>query len=501
MINRLISELGDYAIANQLIDNLDRVYCTNRLLNLLKLGDFTLCTDYTKHENIEALLDDIIDYAAQNDILVQNTTTYRDILAADIMNCFTPFPSQIIEKFNKLYNQSKSLATDYYYNLSKATNYIMTNRIKRDIKWTVDTKYGQIGITINLSKPEKDPKDIAAAKNAVAAGYPKCLICAENEGFEGDVLRPARSNHRIVPIKLDNTDFYMQYSPYVYYNEHCIILNKEHVPMKIEKQTFKHLLSFVEQFPHYFIGSNADLPIVGGSILTHDHFQGGNYDFPMALCNARQELTFSGYEDISGCIVDWALSTIRIKGTDIDRLVSLADKILTTWRGYSDESNEIIAYTEDTPHNTITPIARYRDGNYELDLILRNNRTTKEHPLGIFHPHDRYHNIKKENIGLIEAMGLAILPSRLKSELNILSEALSDPKKEQELFTNQAMSHHYFFYSQLKVYYKESEQPLEYVKQMVGIVFSRILDNCGVFKDTPQGNEGFLAFISAVNMQ
>ena len=456
-MNKYLSELIDYALDRKLIEKEDETYCINRILNLIGADSFER-EEYEKHENIEQILDGLLDFASENEKLENNSVVYRDILSADIMDVLTPKPSVVINTFNNLYNESPKKATQYFYDLSRDDNYIMTNRVKKNIIWKTNTRYGDIDITINLSKPEKDPKAIAAAKNMKQSGYPKCQLCCENVGFEGHANHPARANHRIIPVNLDGKTWYLQYSPYVYYNEHCILLNKEHTPMKISKQTFKNLLSFVEQYPHYFVGSNADLPIVGGSILTHDHFQGGNYEFPMAKCKEKFTFVVKGFEDIKVGIVDWALSTIRLKGTDIDKICELGDKILTKWRGYDDEENEILSFT-DAPHNTITPIARKRDGLYELDLILRNNRTTEEHPLGIFHPHAEYHYIKKENIGLIEAMGLAVLPPRLTTELGVL-----DDKKKEE----------------------------------VGQIFSKILENCGVFKDTQKGNDGFKKFIESL---
>ncbi len=456
-MNRYLTELIDYAIEKNLIEKEDEIYCANRVLNLIGGDSYERC-EYEKHSNIEEILNVLLDFAAKNNKLEIDSIIYRDILSADIMDVFTPKPSVVIKNFNSLYNDAPKKATDYFYDLSRNNNYIMTNRVKKNITWKTKTKYGEIDITINLSKPEKDPKAIAAAKNMKQTGYPKCQLCCENEGYEGHANHPARANHRIIPVTLDNSPWFFQYSPYVYYNEHCIILNKEHTPMKITKQTFKNLLSFVEKYPHYFVGSNADLPIVGGSILTHDHFQGGNYEFAMAKCGPRFSFEIEGFSDVEIEAVDWALSTIRLRGTDISRLCELGDKILAKWRKYDDEENEILSYT-DAPHNTITPIARKKNEKYELDLILRNNRTTDEHPLGIFHPHAEYHYIKKENIGLIEAMGLAVLPPRLTTELG----ELNDEKKEE-----------------------------------IGQVFVKILENCGVFKDNEKGNKGLKKFLSSI---
>lgn len=457
MINENLTELLDYAVEKNLICEEDVTYCVNRILNLIGGTSFER-TGYEKHSDIESVLSPILDFAYGNGKLKENTVTYRDILSTDIMDCFTPLPSAVIKTFYEKYEESPKSATQWFFDFSKNNNYIMTQRLKKNIVWKTKTeKYGDIDITINLSKPEKDPKDIANAKKVKQTGYPKCLLCVENVGYEGNENHPPRSNHRIIPVDIDGEKWCLQYSPYGYYNEHCILLNSDHAPMAITGKTFDRLLAFVEKFPHYFVGSNADLPIVGGSILTHDHYQGGNYEFPMAKCGARFNVSFEGYPDIDSCVVDWALSTIRISGKDRIRLSELAGKILTAWRSYSDPENEILAKT-DEPHNTITPIARMRDGKFELDLILRNNRTTDEFPFGIFHPHPKYHHIKKENIGLIEAMGLAVLPARLSKEYD-----LTDEKKEE-----------------------------------IGQIFGKILENCGVFKDTETGNNGILKFINSV---
>ena len=457
MINKYLSELVDYCVKNQLIKPIDCGYAINRVLNLIGGNSFEY-EAYEPHQNIEQILDGILDFAAENN-KIENTITYRDILSADIMDVFTPMPSVLCEKYFENYKSSPKEATDYFYNLSKANNYVMTERLKKNIIWKTRTKeYGELDLTINLSKPEKDPKDIENAKKVQQTGYPKCLLCKENVGFEGNANHPPRANHRILPVTIENEQWYLQYSPYGYYNEHCILFNSEHTPMKISKTTFDRLLTFVEQYPHYFIGSNADLPIVGGSILTHDHYQGGNYEFPMAKTGLRFGVEFEGFDDVKAGVVDWALSTIRLKGKDRKRLSELADKILDCWRNYSDEENDILSYT-DAPHNTITPVARMKDGEFELDLILRNNRTTDEHPLGIFHPHAEYHYIKKENIGLIEAMGLAVLPPRLCTQLGELTDE---------------------------------------VKENIGQVFGKILDNCGVFKNTEKGNNGIKKFVLSV---
>ncbi len=457
MINKSLTELIDYAIAKNLIVEEDVNYVVNRILNLIGGTSFER-EEYTPHSNIEEILAPILDFADDNGKLEVNSITYRDILSTDIMDCFTPMPSAVTKTFYEKYEKSPKEATDWFFELSKNNNYIMTERLKKNIVWKTYTKeYGNIDLTINLSKPEKDPRDIANAKKVQQTGYPKCLLCVENVGFEGHSNHPPRSNHRIIPVEINGEKWCLQYSPYGYYNEHCILLNSEHSPMAITNETFGRLLAFVEKFPHYFIGSNADLPIVGGSILTHDHYQGGNYEFPMAKCGVRIKVDFEGYEDVDAGVVDWALSTIRIASKDRFRLQELAGKILSAWREYSDEENDIYAHT-DAPHNTITPIARMRDGKFELDLILRNNRTTEEHPLGIFHPHAEYHHIKKENIGLIEAMGLAVLPPRLTTEYN-----LDSAKKEE-----------------------------------IGLIFGKILENCGVFKNSEKGNAGIVKFIKSI---
>lgn len=452
-----MSALLDYGRERGMITEFDENYVVNKVLALIG-GDSFERTAHRDFANIDEILSGLLDYAAQNGKLEDNTVTYRDILAAEIMDNLTPRPSELNEKFFEKYEHSPKEATDYFYNLSRNNNYIMTERVKKNIIWKTKTKYGELDITINLSKPEKDPKEIAKAKLMKQTGYPKCLLCAENVGVKGNANHPPRTNHRIIPLDLAGERWYLQYSPYVYYNEHCIALSSKHTPMKIEKATFDRLLEFVSIFPHYFIGSNSDLPIVGGSILTHNHFQGGNYEFAMAKQPIKKSFTFKGYEDIESGIVDWALSTIRLIGTDRERISELADKILTKWRGYSDEDNEIIAYT-DQLHNTVTPIARQRGGKYELDLILRNNRTSEEHPDGIFHAHKEYHYIKKEGIGLIEAMGLAVLPPRLTTQFGELTDE---------------------------------------IKQNIGEVFAKILENCGVFKDNEKGMNGFIKFMESV---
>ena len=453
-----LSALLDYGREKGMITEFDESYVVNKVLALIG-GDSFERTEHRHFANIDEILSGLLDFAAENGKLEDNTVTYRDILAAEIMDNLTPRPSELNEKFFEKYEKSPKEATDFFYELSKNNNYIMTERVKKNIVWKAKTKYGELDITINLSKPEKDPKEIAKAKLAKQTGYPKCLLCAENVGVRGNANHPPRTNHRIIPLNLAGERWYLQYSPYVYYNEHCIALSSKHTPMKIEKATFDRLLDFVEQFPHYFIGSNSDLPIVGGSILTHNHFQGGNYEFAMAKQPIKYKFTFKGYEDIEAGIVDWALSTIRLIGSDKARLSELGEKILNKWRGYSDEENEILSYT-DQLHNTVTPIARQRNGKFELDIILRNNRTNEKYPFGIFHAHEEYHYIKKEGIGLIEAMGLAVLPPRLITQFGELNDK---------------------------------------VKQEIADVFTKILENCGVFKDTECGLNGFVKFMNSVN--
>ena len=434
MIQERILELTEYGLVTGLVEPEDRRFTINRLLELFHLDELEdeVAAAYAKRtpmtqESAEAALEDILnemlDYAAEDGLMPEDTITYRDLFDTKIMGMLVPRPSEVIKKFQALYQISPKEATDYFYKLSRDTNYIRRYRIKKDQKWTADTEFGTLDITINLSKPEKDPKAIAAAKLAKQSGYPKCLLCKENEGYAGRVNHPARQNHRIIPVTINHSDWFFQYSPYVYYNEHCIVFNAEHTPMKIEKATFGKLLDFVEQFPHYFVGSNADLPIVGGSILSHDHFQGGHYEFAMAKAPVEKELVFKGFEDVKAGIVKWPMSVIRISASQKERLIELADKILLAWRGYTDEDAFIFAETEGEPHNTITPIARKRGNDYELDLVFRNNITTEEHPLGVYHPHAKLHHIKKENIGLIEVMGLAVLPARLKDEMAALEQA------------------------------------------------------------------------------
>ena len=423
---------------------------------------------------------------------------FRDLFDTKLMNCLMPRPSEVADKFWKIYHEeSPEAATDYYYKLSQDSDYIRRYRIKKDLKWVTSTEYGDLDITVNLSKPEKDPKAIAAAKLMKQSGYPKCQLCMENEGYAGRANHPARNNHRIIPITIDNNQWGFQYSPYVYYNEHCIVFNGQHVPMKIERATFVKLFDFVKQFPHYFLGSNADLPIVGGSILSHDHFQGGNYTFAMAKAPIERKVEFAGYPQVEAGIVKWPMSVIRTRCRDTEPLIDLADKILKAWRGYTDEAAFIFAETDGEPHNTITPIARKNGDMYELDLVLRNNITTEEFPLGVYHPHQELHHIKKENIGLIEVMGLAVLPSRLKEELNLLAEYMVEGK---DIRGNEMLEKHADWVDEFTKRYDDinKDNVLDILKREVGVVFGKVLEDAGVYKCTEEGRMAFMRFIDSV---
>ncbi|MBE6070635.1 MAG: UDP-glucose--hexose-1-phosphate uridylyltransferase [Clostridium butyricum] len=494
MINHEINRLLNFGLQNNLIAEEDRIYTANILIDLLKTSEY----EYEEiDENLPTatpILENILNYAVENN-LVENTTTEKDLFDTNIMNCLMPRPSEVINKFTELYKISPKEATDYYFKLSVASNYIRKDRTDKNIIWKANTEYGNLDITINLSKPEKDPKEIAKAKLVKSSSYPKCLLCKENEGFAGNLNHPARQNHRIIPLDFDDKKYFLQYSPYTYYNEHCIIFNSEHIPMKIDKKAFTNLLNFVDILPHYFAGSNADLPIVGGSILSHDHYQGGRYTFAMEVASAEKNYSIKGYEDITVSRIKWPMSVIRISGNDKDKLIDLAEHILTTWRNYSDKSVDILSHTGDEPHNTITPIARKRDGKYEFDLVLRNNRTSEKYPLGIFHPHDEVHHIKKENIGLIEVMGLAVLPARLKEEFKLLKEALI--ARTADISANEKISKHADWYKYLLEKYDTiSEKNAESILQKeVGIKFSEVLNHAGVFKRNDIGMSAFDKFI------
>ena len=496
MINHAIYNLVSYGMDKGLLAPCDRVYTINRVLEVLGLNA------YTEPENAAAplpplheILSAICDWAEQNG-KIEGGVTSRDLLDTAVMGCLTPRPGEIIAEFGRRYAASPAQATDYYYDLSRSTNYIRTDRVKKDLKWVCATEYGDLDITINLSKPEKDPRAIAAAKKQAQSGYPKCALCRENEGFAGDLHHAARQNHRMIPLRLGGCEWYLQYSPYVYYNEHCIVLNGAHTPMKIEKATFARLLEFVTLFPHYFIGSNADLPIVGGSILTHDHFQGGRYTFAMAKAPVEQTVTFPGFEDVQCGIVRWPMSVLRIRHSDPNRLADLADTLLAAWRGYTDASAFIFAETNGEPHNTITPIARRRGADYELDLVLRNNVTTKEHPLGVYHPHAELHHIKKENIGLIEVMGLAVLPARLKQEMQRLAEAMLSGA---DLFEDAVLAQHADWAEKIRRQNTLTAENIHTVLQHeIGLVFMQVLEHAGVFKRDAAGRRAFLRFIESV---
>ena len=495
-INDRIHQLTEYAIKHGLISEEDRIFTHNRLIEALGLSSYEE-TEVSACDTLENILSDILDFAYTNGLLPDDGITSRDLFDTKIMGLLTPPPSDVIHTFREKYKISPANATDWYYAFSRSTDYIRTYRIKKDVKWTVPSVYGNIDITINLSKPEKDPQAIAAAKSVPPSGYPKCALCAENEGYAGNLHAAARQNHRIIPLSLSGERWFFQYSPYVYYNEHCIVLSSIHSPMKIDRDTFVRLLDFEEQFPHYFIGSNADLPIVGGSILTHNHFQGGRYVFAMEKAPAEQAVTFAGFEDIRACIVKWPLSVIRIAGKNKGRLISLADKILTAWRGYTDADAFIFAETDGEMHNTITPIARRRGADYELDLVLRNNITTAEHPLGVFHPHTELHNIKKENIGLIEVMGLAVLPARLKEEMAKLKNAVLSGT---EIEADPDIAKHAAWFASFRENYTFTRENTEDIlHQEIGKTFVRVLEDAGVYKCTTEGRAAFNRFLSFVN--
>lgn len=502
MIRENISDLTAYALATGLIEKEDQIYVQNRLLELFHLDDMEeieskACTAEEMVEKLPVILEEMLDYAAENGLLEENTVTYRDILDTKIMGIFVERPSIVIQKFNTLYDESPKKATDYFYKLSQDSNYIRRYRVKKDMKWIASTKYGDLDITINLSKPEKDPRAIAAARAAKQSSYPKCQLCIENEGYAGRVNHPARQNHRIIPVTIQNSQWGFQYSPYVYYNEHCILLNAEHVPMKIDRSAFLKLFDFVKQFPHYFVGSNADLPIVGGSILTHEHFQGGNYEFAMAKAGVEKKFTVKGFEEVEAGIVTWPMSVIRLSGTEILPVVDLADHILGHWRDYTDEAAFIFANTDGEPHNTITPIARKRGDRYELDLVLRNNITTEEHPLGVYHPHANLHHIKKENIGLIEVMGLAVLPARLKHEMELLEQAIvtgADIRSIDEI------EKHADWVEEFSKNYEDinADNVHNIITKEIGDVFMKVLEDAGVFKRTEEGQKAFGRFIDSI---
>ena len=494
-IEACIDSLVSYAMNKGLAEPVDHQVLINRLLDLLRMDDYTP-SEEPMSEDLEEILAGILDYACEKGLCDDNITA-RDLFDTRIMGALTPMPREVIRTFNEKYAADPVAATDWYYDFSCNTDYIRRYRIARDMRWKYDSPYGQLDITINLSKPEKDPKAIAAAKNAPQSSYPKCQLCRENEGYAGRMNHPARENHRIIPITIGGKDWCLQYSPYVYYNEHCIVFNSQHIPMKIDRPAFEKLLDFVTAFPHYFVGSNADLPIVGGSILSHEHFQGGHYTFAMETAPIEEEVSFAGYEDVKAGIVNWPMSVIRLTCDDPQRIAELGEKILNLWREYTDAEAFIFAHTDGEPHNTITPIARRRGSAYEMDLVLRNNITTGEHPLGVFHPHADKHHIKKENIGLIEVMGLAVLPSRLKKELTDLAEQIVAGS---DIHADEVLCKHADWVDQLKQQYTfTADNALDIILAETGKVFSQVLEDAGVYKCNPEGRAAFRRFIEAVN--
>ena len=491
-VNVYLSALLRYGLEKQLFEPCDQIYMANRLLEIMQLDEFSW--EETAELPLEEILQALLDDAVARGICADDITS-RDLFDTKLMGALTPPPREVRKIFSELYKEDPQAATDWFYEFSRNTDYIRRYRVKKDMRWVTSTDYGDLDITINLSKPEKDPKAIAAAKSAPQVGYPKCHLCVENEGYAGRMNHPARQNHRIIPLELAGEEWFLQYSPYVYYNEHCIVFNGKHEPMVINKATLRKLLDFVERFPHYFVGSNADLPIVGGSILSHEHFQGGHYCFAMERAEIETPLNFHGFEDVKAGIVKWPMSVIRLCGESKERLCELADKILLCWRGYSDENAFVFAESDGTPHNTITPIARRRGSDFELDLVLRNNITTEEHPLGVYHPHAELHHIKKENIGLIEVMGLAVLPARLKAELQALEEAilsgaeLSGELEKHAHWVNELQQKHHF----------TAKNVSDILKAEVGVVFAKVLEHAGVFKRSPEGQAAFRRFIDTVN--
>ena len=497
MICTRIKQLVNYGVREGLLEKEDEIFTINSLLEVFGLDEMEENLVWETEPSLEEILKDMLDYAVEQK-LIEDDITSKDLFDTKVMSKLLPRPSEVIRKFWKIYREkSPKAATDFYYKFSQDTDYIRRYRVCKDQKWITATEYGDIDITINLSKPEKDPKAIAAAKLAKQSGYPKCLLCMENEGYAGRMNHPARQNHRIIPITINDTDWGFQYSPYVYYNEHCIVFNSAHTPMKIEHDTFCKLFDFVKQFPHYMVGSNADLPIVGGSILSHDHFQGGNYEFAMAKAPVETRFEIKGFEDVEAGIVKWPMSVIRLKGRDTQRIIALADHILDSWREYTDEEAFIYAYTDNEPHNTITPIARKRGEFFEIDLVLRNNITTKEHPLGVYHPHANLHHIKKENIGLIEVMGLAVLPARLKQEMEELSQAIL---RGEDIRKRESLEKHADWVEEFLPKYDAytEENVMDILREEIGIVFSKVLEDAGVYKRNEEGQKAFLRFISSL---
>ncbi|WP_246943828.1 UDP-glucose--hexose-1-phosphate uridylyltransferase [Bacillus pinisoli] len=491
-----LNELIKYGLEQKLLQKEDRIYVQNRLLATLGLDEWKEAgiVEVKSYSSPHLILEKIVDWAYEAGVIEHNTTTERDLLDATLMNCLLPRPSELIREFSNLYTKHPKKATDRYYQVSTASNYIRMDRIEKNLKWQTETEYGKIDITINLSKPEKDPKEIAKLKELPQTNYPTCLLCAENEGYQGTLRHPARANHRIIPITLHEEDWFLQYSPYVYYNEHSIVFRAEHLPMKISRDTFSRLLDFVEKFPHYFVGSNADLPIVGGSILSHDHFQGGHYTFPIERAATLRTYTLSQFPSCEVHLVHWPMSVLRVRGNKED-VLNATTYIWSKWLSYNDEAAEVLANTNDTPHNTITPIARRSGERYEMDIVLRNNRTNEEHPDGIFHPHQELHHIKKENIGLIEVMGLAVLPGRLKEELKQIESYLEKPVEQNEW--PEHLIKHWDWYQDLKQAYSNNTcSPTAFLQEEVGKRFSTVLEHAGVFKQDDQGIKAFERFIT-----
>ncbi len=495
-VSEAIKTLVEYAIKEGLLDSLDKIWAVNKLLEVMRPDSVDASAIAQNNVPLEEILRTLLDDACQRGIC-ENSVVYRDLFDTKLMGAITPRPSEVIKKFNELYEECPEKATEFYYHISRKSDYIREYRIKNDVKWITATKYGDIDITINLSKPEKDPKAIAAALKMKQSSYPLCMLCPENEGYAGRVNHPARQNHRVIPLELEGENWCLQYSPYVYYNEHCIVFDSIHEPMKITEKGFRRLFAIVKKFPHYFVGSNADLPIVGGSVLTHDHFQGGNYTFAMAKAEIETPVSFKNYSGVSGGIVKWPMSVLRLVGENTDDICTLAGEILNKWRAYTDEEAFIFAETDGTPHNTITPIARFRNGKFELDLVLRNNITTEEYPDGVYHPHPEHHHIKKENIGLIEVMGLAVLPSRLKTEMAVLEDALINGK---DIRADERVAKHFDWAEQIKNNNViTSENCGKLLQDEIGKVFADILGQCGVYARTEQGKAQFLKFIDKIN--
>ena len=500
MVYDAIKGLVEYGRNTGLLKEEDEIYARNQILEVLKLDEYEEPEGPVENSDLEKILKELLDYACEAGVLESDSVVYRDLFDTKLMNCLMPRPSEVTAEFWKRYEESPQAATDYFYKLSQDSDYIRRYRVCKDLKWKTATRYGDLDITVNLSKPEKDPKAIAAAKLAKQSGHPKCLLCMENVGYAGRVNHPARNNHRIITLTINGSRWGFQYSPYVYYNEHCIVFNGQHVPMKIDKAAFIKLFDFVKLFPHYFLGSNADLPIVGGSILSHDHFQGGHYTFAMAKAPIEKHFQMEGFEDVEAGIVFWPMSVLRLRGKDSDRLIDLADIVLKAWREYTDEAAFVYAETDGEPHNTITPIARKNGDMFELDLVLRNNITTEEFPLGVYHPHQELHHIKKENIGLIEVMGLAVLPSRLKKELADLGQAILEGRG---IRADEELAKHADWVDEFLPKYASitAENVDQILQEEVGLVFARVLEDAGVYKCTEEGRAAFGRFLASVGFQ